>query len=102
MLVRPTDCSDASSLTVTSEITSIDGGSLTTTVNVTVNVSLSPAVDKSASKPPSSTVTVITAEPLAADTGVNRRLPVASADVYVVEGSGIRLVLLLTADTLSG
>ena len=80
----------------------MEGGSFTTTVKVTENVALSLAVDRSLSRPPSSTVTVMTAEPLAAATGVNRRLPVVSADVYVTAGSGIKPVLLLDAVTFSG
>ena len=68
-----TVCAPASSVTVWSAPLVNDGASLTAvtvTVKVRTAVPLSPAVPRSLSRPPSVTVTVITAEPDALATGV--------------------------------
>ena len=54
---------------------------VTVTSNVWLKVPLSAVVARLPSRPPSSTVTVIVAEPEASVTGVKSMLPVASADV---------------------
>ena len=80
---RLTVWTKASSSTVKPAIESSSGSSLTGStviLNVLLIKSLSLAVSRSASAPPSSTVTVIRALPEASATGVNASEPVVSAE----------------------
>ena len=52
----------------------------TVTLNVWLNVALSPVVARSPSRPPSSTVTVMVAVPCWSPAGVTAMVPVASGD----------------------
>ena len=80
---RFTVCSGASSLTDTSAMLSISGASLTLatlTMKERLKLPLSPVVFRFPSRPPSSTVTVMVAEPFWLAMGVKRIEPVLAGE----------------------